>query len=90
MIYIEYISRRSGIELDDFHRVVRQVQEAWEAGHGADRLIINVGRTWRLGPEPEYLSIWDTGASGLDRLDDWARAFRDRQRRVVLWTTHTQ
>jgi hypothetical protein len=78
MIYIEYISRRPNIALDDFHRVVRQVQQAWEAGHGADRLILNAGRTWRLGPQPEYLGIWDTGASGLERLDDWARAFRER------------
>jgi hypothetical protein len=78
MIYVEYISRRSGITLDDFHPVVRQVQEAWEAGHGADRLIINAGRTWRLGPEPEYIGIWDTGTHGLERLDDWTRAFRER------------
>src|SRR4051794_32312616 len=52
MIYVEYVSRRQGIALDDFHRVVRQVQESWAAGHGADRLILNAGRTWRLGPEP--------------------------------------
>jgi hypothetical protein len=78
MIYIEYISRRPNVALDDFHRVVRQVQKAWETGHCADRLILNAGRTWRLGPQPEYLGIWDTGASGFERLDDWARAFRER------------
>jgi hypothetical protein len=78
MIYVEYISRRPGIALDDFHRVVRRVQEAWEAGHSSDRLILNAGRTWRLGPPPEYLGIWDTGTAGLERLDAWARAFRER------------
>jgi len=78
MIYVEYVSRRNGIALDDFHRVVRQVQEAWAAGHGTDQLILNAGRTWRLGPEPEYLGIWHTGDSGFERLDDWTRAFRER------------
>ena len=78
MIYVEYISRRPGIGLDDFHRVVRQVQDSWEAGHGSDELILNAGRTWRLGPEPEYLGIWSTGASGLERLDDWTQAFHER------------
>jgi hypothetical protein len=78
MIYVEYFSRRQGIALNDFHRVVRQVQEAWAAGHGTDRLILNAGRTWRLGPEPEYLGIWCTGEAGFERLDDWTRAFQER------------
>jgi len=78
MIYVEFISRRQGIALDDFHTVVRGVQEAWESAHGADQLILNAGRTWRLGPEPAYLGIWDTGESGLERLDDWTKAFRQR------------
>src|SRR3954451_13035363 len=78
MIYVEYVSRRQGIALDDFHRVVRQVQEAWAAGNGTDRLILNAGRTWRLGPEPEYLGIWHTGDAGFERLDAWTRAFQER------------
>ncbi|HUQ94188.1 MAG TPA: hypothetical protein VM120_21085 [Bryobacteraceae bacterium] len=78
MIYVEYIARRAGVALKDFHSVVRQVQEAWEAGHSSDEMILNAGRTWRVGPEPEYLGIWNTGDSGLERLDDWTRAFRER------------
>jgi hypothetical protein len=78
MIYVEYISRRPGILMEEFHRVVRQVQDAWEAGHGKDELILNAGRTWRLGPEPEYLGIWHTGDSAFERLDEWTRAFHDR------------
>ena len=52
-------------------------QEAWETGHSTDQLILNAGRTWRLGDEPEYLAIWHTNA-GLERLDEWTEAFRAR------------
>ena len=78
MVYVEYISRRPGIELADFHRVVRQVQQNWETGSPEDQLILNAGRTWRLGPEPEYLGIWHTPTAGLERLGEWDRAFRAR------------
>lgn len=78
MVYVEYISRRPGIELADFHRVVRQVQHHWEAGLLQDHLILNGGRTWRLGPEPEYLGIWHTPEVGLERLGEWEQAFRAR------------
>lgn len=78
MVYVEYISRRPGIELADFHRVVSQVQRQWESGHSDDQLILNAGRTWRLGPEPEYLGVWYAQQSGFGRLDEWERAFRNR------------
>lgn len=76
MVYVEYISRRAGIDLADFQRVVTQVQHAWESGFSDDRLILSAGRTWRLGPEPAYLSIWYTPQAGLSRLDEWTQAFR--------------
>jgi hypothetical protein len=78
MIYVEYISRRPGIDLADFYRVVRQVQQNWESGSPADRLMLNAGRTWRLGPEPEYLCVWHVRDAGLERLGQWQQAFRDR------------
>ena len=78
MIYVEYISRRPGIALEDFHRVIHQVQKAWEKGSGRDRLIVNAGRTWRLGRGPQYLGVWDTGDTGLERLDEWTEVFRNR------------
>jgi hypothetical protein len=78
VIYVEYISRRPGIELDDFHRVVRQVQQNWQSGSPDDDLILNAGRTWRLGPEPEYLGVWHVPRAGLERLGQWEQAFRDR------------
>lgn len=78
MIYVEYISRRPGIDLTDFCQVVRQVQQNWESGSPEDHLLLNAGRTWRLGPEPEYLSVWHVPNAGLERLGQWEQAFRDR------------
>ena len=78
MIYIEYISRRPGIELVDFHRVVTQVQKNWSAGQAGDRLILSAARTWRLGSGPEYLGVWYTSDAGFERLDAWQAAFRAR------------
>jgi len=78
VIYVEYISRRPQIELADFHRTVKRVQQKWESGFSEDRLILNAGLTWRLGSGPEYIGVWYTAKSGFERLDDWERAFRAR------------
>jgi hypothetical protein len=76
VIYVEFISRRPGVALEQFHASVNEAQAGWDAEHGQDRLLANVGRTWRLGPEPEYLAVWHTPDQGLDRIDDWDRIFR--------------
>jgi hypothetical protein len=76
VIYVEYISRRPGVELAEFHAAVKQGQEGWDASYAEDRLLLNVGRTWRLGPEPEYMGVWDSPGRGLERIDDWDRIFR--------------
>ena len=78
MIYVEYVSRRPGIELADFYQVVRQVQKNWELGSPEDHLVLNAGRTWRLGPEPEYLGVWHVPNAGLERLGQWEQKFRER------------
>jgi hypothetical protein len=62
-------------QLQRFHRAVREGASGWEAGWSEDRLILSVGRTWRLGPEPEYLTVWYAPA-GLARLDGWDEVFR--------------
>jgi hypothetical protein len=74
-IYIEYISRRPGIPLEAFHAVAGPGQARWAAAYDDDRLILNVGRTWRLGAEPEYLCVWHTPGKGANRLGDWAAIF---------------
>jgi hypothetical protein len=39
---------------------------------------LNAARTWRLGPEPEYLTVWFSPNKSFDCLDDWERVFRAR------------
>ena len=63
-------------ELARFHRAVLAGPSGWEGGWSEDRMILSIGRTWRLGPEPEYLTVWHTPAKGLERIDEWDRTFR--------------
>jgi hypothetical protein len=63
-------------ELQRFHRAVLAGQSGWEGSWSEDRMILGIGRTWRLGPEPEYLTVWHTPAAGLGRIDDWDKVFR--------------
>jgi hypothetical protein len=62
-------------QLERFHRAVRAGATGWETGWSEDQLIVSAARTWRLGPEPEYLTIWYAPA-GLARLDGWDDVFR--------------
>ena len=74
-VYVEYISRRPGIALDGFQQIAGPGQLGWASRYDVDVLILNVGRTWRLGPEPEYLAIWHSPTRGLERLGEWHGVF---------------
>jgi hypothetical protein len=63
-------------QLQRFHRAVLAGQSGWEGSWSEDQLLLSIGRTWRLGPEPEYLTVWHTPAAGLARIDDWDEVFR--------------
>jgi len=63
-------------QLQRFHRAVAAGASGWEDSWSDDRLILSVGRTWRLGPAPAYMTVWHTPKAGLDRLDEWDRVFR--------------
>jgi hypothetical protein len=63
-------------QLQRFHRAVLAGQSGWEASWSEDQLILSIGRTWRLGPEPDYMTVWHTPTAGLGRLDEWDRLFR--------------
>jgi hypothetical protein len=76
VIYVEYFSRLPGVDLAEFHRAVAQGQEGWGSSYQEDRLVWHGGRTWRLGPEPEYVAVWDSPGFGFDRIDAWDRIFR--------------
>jgi hypothetical protein len=53
-----------------------QGQEGWDASYTEDELIWSAGRTWRLGPEPEYVGVWHSPGRGFERIDEWDRIFR--------------
>ena len=76
LIYIEFISRRPGVALEAFHSVAGGGQEGWAGDYDADVAVLNLGRTWRMGPEPEYLTAWYSPHAGLERLDEWERIFK--------------
>ena len=78
MVYMEYISRRPGIELADFQTTFNAVQQGWESSFSEDQIILSAARTWRLGPEPEYFTVWFLPHSTFDRLDEWEQIFGAR------------
>jgi len=75
LVYLEFVSRRPGVGLHEFRSVVAGGQSGWSGDHGADVAILNVGRSWRIGPEPEYLTAWYHAEAGLGRLDAWEDVF---------------
>jgi hypothetical protein len=75
LVYVEYITPRPGVHISEFHRIARHQQETWAARFGDDRLLLNLARTWRIGPHPPYLTIWYREAAGLEQLDEWQRVF---------------
>ncbi len=70
-------------QLQRFHRAVLAGQSGWEASWSEDQLVLSVGRTWRLGPEPEYMTVWYTPTAGLGRLDEWDKVFRSGEADAV-------
>lgn len=73
LVYIEYLSRLPGISLEQFHLSTQQ--QEWSAEY-EDQLVLNLGRTFRMGPEPSYLAVWYTPDGGLERIDEWNRIFK--------------
>jgi hypothetical protein len=76
LLYAEFFNRLPGVPLDEFHRVAESVG-AWAVANADDDLVLNIGRTWRVGPEPEYLCVWHSKQHGLDRIDDWEHLFAE-------------
>jgi hypothetical protein len=76
LVYIEYISRRPGISPREFYFGIGRGQTGWAADYAEDQLLLNVGRTFRTGPEPEYVCVWYTPGAGLERIGEWGRIFK--------------
>jgi hypothetical protein len=72
MIYIEFIEREAGTPIEVFRHLGNQ-QSAWSEV-ATDQMILQLGRTLRLGPRPSYLCLWEIPDIG--RLDAWEEYFR--------------
>ena len=75
LVYIEYISRRPGVSIEAFHFAAGRGQGGWASEYAGDILLLNLGRTFRLGPEPEYVAVWYVAGAGLERIGEWERIF---------------
>jgi hypothetical protein len=77
LVYIEYLTRLPGVSVEQFHFALGRVTAAaWTDQHPEDVLVLNLGRTFRVGPEPPYLMVWYNERSGLERIGDWDRIFK--------------
>lgn len=76
MYYIEFYERRHGVAVEEFHRRTINGFPEWSRRYPADELVLNIGRTWRMGPYP-YLLVW--GCSAFERLDVWDEVFRSSE-----------
>ena len=73
--YIEYVEPKPGVSQQRFQEVVTMASNRWAAEHPDDELVLNIGRTWRLGPRPGvYLTVWRV--SDLAVLERWESEFR--------------
>ena len=57
MIYVEFIERDRWVPIEVFRHSGNQ-QSNWSEG-SVDRMLLQLGRTMRLGPRPSYLCLWD-------------------------------
>lgn len=71
MYYIEFINWDRSVPLEIF-RFLGQQSSGWKE-NSPDRLVLQLGRTLRFGPQPGYLAIWEI--PGIHRLDEWETYF---------------
>jgi len=69
--YVEFIERDRAMPIDIF-RVFADQASSWVEGQ-ADRMVLQLGRTMRLGPHPSYLALWRI--ADITRLDAWEAYF---------------
>jgi len=75
MFYVEFIHWDRDVPIEIFRHLGRQ-SSAWKEG-SPDRLVLQLGRTLRLGPEPGYLAFWEI--PNIDRLDEWEVYFKSAE-----------
>ena len=62
MIYLEFVERDRSIPIEIFRQLGNQAS-AWAEG-ARDRMILQLGRTLRLGPAPSYSDSETGGQAG--------------------------
>ena len=72
--YIEFVEPKEGVSQQRFHEVVKMASQRWAREHPDDELLLNIGRTWRLGPKPTYMTIWKL--KDLTTLHRWNEEFQ--------------
>jgi hypothetical protein len=71
-MYVEFIERDRPVPIEIFRHLGDQ-SSSWAEG-AVDRMVLQLGRTLRLGPSPSYLCFWQI--PGIERLDAWEDYFR--------------
>ncbi|MEX2648351.1 MAG: hypothetical protein WD673_04985 [Alphaproteobacteria bacterium] len=71
MYYVEFIERDRAMPVAIFRAFADQAS-SWVEGQ-ADRMVLQLGRTMRLGPHPSYLALWRI--ADIARLDAWEAYF---------------
>ena len=71
MMYIEFIERDRFVPVELFRYLADQ-ESIWKEGH-VDRLVLQLGRTFRFGPIPSYLAFWQIPT--MERIDVWQTYF---------------
>jgi len=69
MYYIEFFSKKEGVPFEQFYKEIREGYDQWMKDHPKDELVLLLGRTWRLGPKPNYMAIWKI--KDFTRFDEW-------------------
>jgi hypothetical protein len=71
MMYVEFIERDRFVPIELFRYLADQ-ESIWKEGH-VDKLVLQLGRTFRFGPIPSYLAFWQIPA--MQRIDVWQTYF---------------
>lgn len=72
--YIEFVEPTPGVSQQRFQAIVKMSAERWAREHPEDELVLSIGRTWRLGPKPTYMTIWKI--KDLNALQRWNEEFQ--------------
>lgn len=77
MYYIEFFKKKDGVKVADFHETVRASFDYWEKHNPPDKLVLLLGRTWRMSPDPGYIAVWEI--TDFQRFREWEESARRKR-----------